>query len=89
MKDTKFSAPRVFGEEIHINAINLRIAGINREISNEMKRPSPDFLLLSKLKRQKLLLKDKARRVLKTRNFNYQRRSLVSSHLIVMGNRND
>ena len=62
MTGTKSAIRRASGEESHIRAIEFRIATIKREIGDEMKRPAPDFLRVSKLKRQKLHLKDKVRR---------------------------
>lgn len=55
----------VYGELVYIRAINWRIDDLKKEIREELKRPAPDFLRLSRLKRQKLHLKDKARGLLK------------------------
>lgn len=58
----KPSAPILFHQSVHVRAIQSRIGDIRKEIREEMKRPAPDFLRLSQLKRQKLHLKDKVRR---------------------------
>ena len=38
----------------HINSLNSRKSKIDSEIEYEMKRPMPDFIKLSELKRKKM-----------------------------------
>jgi len=67
MPQPKPAPGNVFREYVHVRALNWRIEGLEKQIREEMKRPAPDFLRLSELKRQKLFLKDKARRFVKAR----------------------
>tara|TARA_R110001606_G_scaffold167381_1_gene311819 strand:- start:22305 stop:22553 length:249 start_codon:yes stop_codon:yes gene_type:complete len=80
---------RALGEANHIRAIDIRIAGIKREIGEEQKRPVPDFLRLSKLKRQKIHLKDTVRRVLCAETNPQVQRSVQPAHLAYVDARND
>ena len=89
MKDTHSRMRRALGEKNHIRAIDLRIAGIKREIGDELKRPAPDFLRLSKLKRQKLHLKDTVRRVLCAATNPQVQHSEPPTHLTCVDARND
>lgn len=89
MRDTHSTIRRVLGGEIHIGAIDKRLTDIKREIGEELKRPAPDFLRVSKLKRQKLRLKDTARRRLSAATKAHIRRSSASAHLTVENARND
>ena len=89
MKDTHSRMRRALGEENHIRAIDIRIAGIKREIGEELKRPAPDFLRLSKLKRQKLHLKDTVRRVLSAATNPQVQHSVAPTRLTYVDARND
>jgi len=89
MRDTHSTVRSVLGGEIHLGAIDKRLANIKHEIAEELKRPAPDFLRVSKLKRQKLRLKDTARRTLSAATKAHIRRSSVSAHLTVENARND
>lgn len=42
----------------HINSLNARKSQVEAEILFEMKRPMPDFIRLSELKRKKMSLKE-------------------------------
>lgn len=45
----------------HISSLNSRKNEIDAEIEYEMKRPMPDFIRLSELKRKKMALKEEIR----------------------------
>ncbi len=45
-------------ESSHISALQVKHAGLERRISEERARPSPDSLLLRQLKRDKLRIKE-------------------------------
>ena len=45
----------------HINSLNSRKNQIDAEIEYEMKRPMPDFIKLSELKRKKMGVKEEIR----------------------------
>lgn len=42
----------------HINSLNTRRLEIKAEIEYEMKRPMPDFMRLTELKRKKMAVKE-------------------------------
>lgn len=42
----------------HIQALQLKHEGLEREIAAEMRRPLPDLGIIQKLKRRKLRLKE-------------------------------
>lgn len=42
----------------HVTALQSKHAGLERRISEEMSRPSPDMSLLTQLKRRKLRIKE-------------------------------
>lgn len=45
----------------HISSLNSRKNEIDAEIEYEMKRPMPDFIRLSELKRKKMAIKEEIR----------------------------
>ncbi|MEQ1498667.1 MAG: DUF465 domain-containing protein [Novosphingobium sp.] len=45
-------------EQSHVSALQLKHAGIERRIAQEMSRPLPDLEAIQLLKRQKLRIKD-------------------------------
>jgi hypothetical protein len=45
-------------ESSHFSALQTKHAGLERRISEEMTRPSPDAILLTDLKRRKLKIKE-------------------------------
>ena len=45
-------------ESSHLNALQSKHAGLERQISQEMARPSPDGILVKDLKRRKLRIKE-------------------------------
>ncbi len=45
-------------ESSHISALQLKHAGIERQIHDELSRPMPDAALIQALKRRKLRLKE-------------------------------
>lgn len=47
---------------MHINTAQERHAEIDAKIQEELKRPYPDYELLGRLKKQKLILKDEIER---------------------------
>jgi len=47
----------------HVNALQLKHAGLERQIRMEMSRPSPDESTLQSLKKRKLRLKDEIGRI--------------------------
>jgi len=67
MLQSKPVSGTVSREFVHVRALNRRTEELEKQIRDEMKRPAPDFLRLSELKRQKLFLKDKARWLVKAR----------------------
>lgn len=50
----------------HISALHSKISSLKESIRDELKRPSPDYLRLSLLKKRKVRLKDKVRRLVVT-----------------------
>lgn len=89
MKYTHSPMRRALGEENHIRAIDVRIASIKREIGEELKRPAPDFLRLSKLKRKKLHLKDTVSRILSAATNPQVQHSVTPTHLTYVDAQND
>ena len=47
----------------HINSLNTRKNEIVAEIGYEMKRPMPDFMRLTELKRKKMSLKEEIKAI--------------------------
>ena len=45
-------------EQSHVSALQLKHAGIERQIRDEMSRPLPDLSLLQSLKKRKLRIKE-------------------------------
>jgi hypothetical protein len=45
-------------ESSHVSALQLKHAGLERRIEQELNRPLPDLAMLQSLKKQKLRLKD-------------------------------
>jgi hypothetical protein len=45
-------------EQTHVSALQLKHAGLERRIQDEMSRPMPDHALLQTLKKQKLRIKE-------------------------------
>lgn len=50
--------------DAHVTSLTLKHANLNKEISEETRRPSPDTIRLTKLKREKLRLKEEIERFL-------------------------
>jgi len=45
-------------ESSHLSALQMKHAGLERQISEEMNRPSPDQSMIQVLKRRKLRIKE-------------------------------
>ena len=45
-------------EQSHVSALQLKHAGIERQIEQEMSRPLPDDAVIQQLKKQKLRIKE-------------------------------
>ena len=45
-------------ESTHISALQMKHAGLERQIQSEMTRPLPDDTLVAQLKRKKLRIKE-------------------------------
>ncbi|MCW1401778.1 DUF465 domain-containing protein [Novosphingobium sp. MW5] len=45
-------------EHAHVSALQLKHEGLERRIQQEMNRPSPDFVQVQSLKKQKLRIKE-------------------------------
>lgn len=45
-------------EQSHVSALQLKHAGIERELQREMSRPMPDHSILQTLKKRKLRIKE-------------------------------
>jgi hypothetical protein len=45
-------------EQSHVSALQLKHAGLERQIQDEMSRPMPDHAMLQALKKQKLRIKE-------------------------------
>jgi hypothetical protein len=50
-------------ESSHVNALQLKHAGLERQIRQELSRPSPNETALQALKKRKLRLKDELLRI--------------------------
>ena len=55
---------RLKNEDAHFSVLFHRHNGLDHEITREEARPAPDSLLLMKMKRDKLQLKDEMQRIL-------------------------
>lgn len=55
--ETRLNGSTIAGTT-HISALQSKHAGLERRISEEMSRPSPDMSLLTQLKRRKLRIKE-------------------------------
>lgn len=49
-------------ETSHVSALQLKHAGIERQLHEELSRPMPDDALIQMLKRRKLRIKEKIER---------------------------
>lgn len=49
-------------QQAHVQALTQKHANLERTLSQEISRPSPNALRIAELKRQKLKLKDEIRR---------------------------
>jgi hypothetical protein len=47
----------------HVSALQLKHAGIERQIQSEMNRPMPDHAVIQSLKKRKLRLKEEIERI--------------------------
>lgn len=45
-------------ETSHDSALQLKHAGLERQIAEEMSRPAPDYVTIQNLKKQKLKIKE-------------------------------
>ena len=45
-------------ESTHVSALQMKHAGIERQIAEEMNRPMPDLSMLQTLKKRKLRIKE-------------------------------
>jgi hypothetical protein len=45
-------------ESTHVSALQLKHAGIERQIENELRRPLPDHAAVQSLKKRKLKIKE-------------------------------
>ncbi len=45
-------------ETSHVTSLQLKHAGLERQIENELSRPMPDLAMLQQLKKRKLKLKE-------------------------------
>ncbi len=45
-------------ETSHVTSLQLKHAGLERQIENELSRPMPDLAMLQQLKKRKLRLKE-------------------------------
>jgi len=45
-------------EQSHVSALQLKHAGLERQIRDELNRPSPDLAAIQQLKRRKLRIKE-------------------------------
>lgn len=45
-------------EQSHVSALQLKHAGLERKIQDEMNRPLPDLAMIQHLKRRKLRIKE-------------------------------
>lgn len=49
-------------ETSHVSALQLKHAGLDRQIDAEMSRPQPDTAVIQSLKKRKLMLKEEIAR---------------------------
>ena len=42
----------------HVSALELRHADLDQQIADELRRPAPDTILMAKLKKEKLKVKE-------------------------------
>ena len=47
-----------FMDTSHVSALNLKHAGLERQIEQELNRPMPDDVVIQTLKKQKLRIKE-------------------------------
>lgn len=45
-------------EQSHVSALQLKHAGLERQIRDELNRPLPDLAMIQQLKRRKLRIKE-------------------------------
>lgn len=45
-------------EQSHVSALQLKHAGLERQIQDELNRPLPDLAMIQQLKRRKLRIKE-------------------------------
>lgn len=45
-------------EQSHVSALQLKHAGIERQLQDEMSRPLPDLAIIQSLKKRKLRIKE-------------------------------
>lgn len=45
-------------EQSHVSALQLKHAGIERQLQDEMSRPMPDLAIIQSLKKRKLRIKE-------------------------------
>lgn len=45
-------------EQSHVSALQLKHAGLERQIAEEMSRPMPDLAMIQQLKKRKLRIKE-------------------------------
>ncbi len=45
-------------EQSHVSALQLKHAGLERQIQQEMSRPMPDLAMIQSLKKRKLRIKE-------------------------------
>lgn len=45
-------------EQSHVSALQLKHAGLERQIAEEMSRPMPDLSMIQQLKKRKLRIKE-------------------------------
>ncbi|MFN4135912.1 MAG: YdcH family protein [Novosphingobium sp.] len=50
-------------ESTHISALQMKHAGLEKQIESEMSRPLPDEALVAQLKRKKLRIKEELARL--------------------------
>lgn len=45
-------------EQSHVSALQLKHAGLERQLAEELNRPMPDIAIIQQLKKQKLRIKE-------------------------------
>ncbi len=45
-------------ESSHVSALQLKHAGLERQLNDELNRPSPDHVMIQALKKRKLRIKE-------------------------------